>query len=140
MARYLYQGRYNDDGCRGIVAEGGSGREAETRELFAMLGGEVETYLFAVGPDFDFVIIAEMPDTVAGPEPVDLPDPRPGTGQLVLDVRACGICGSDLHEFEADTMSTYATPVVSGHEFRGVVRRVGEGVDTVSVGQRVAVE
>lgn len=64
MARYLYQGRYNDDGCRGIVAEGGSGREAETRELFAMLGGEVETYLFAVGPDFDFVIIAEMPDTV----------------------------------------------------------------------------
>ena len=53
MARYLYQGRYNDDGCRGIVAEGGSGREAETVELFAMLGGEVETYLFAVGPDFD---------------------------------------------------------------------------------------
>ena len=28
---------------------------------------------------------------------VDLPDPRPGEGQLVLDVRACGICGSDLH-------------------------------------------
>ncbi|MFZ4372457.1 MAG: alcohol dehydrogenase, partial [Mycobacterium sp.] len=28
---------------------------------------------------------------------VDLPDPRPGADQLVLDVRACGICGSDLH-------------------------------------------
>ena len=65
MARYLYLGRYNGDGCRGVVAEGGSGRESETRELFSALGGRVETYQFAVGPDFDFVIIAEMPDTAA---------------------------------------------------------------------------
>lgn len=62
MPHYLYLGRYTDQGCAGIVAEGGSRREADTRRVFEQLGGRVDTYLFAVGPDFDFVIIAEMPD------------------------------------------------------------------------------
>ena len=71
---------------------------------------------------------------------IDVPVPDCPPGSVELDVEWCGICGSDLHEFEADTMSTYATPVVIGHEFSGVVSRVGEGVDSVRVGQRVAVE
>ena len=65
MPRYLYLGRYTGDGVSGVMAEGGTGREAETRAAFERVGGRVETYLFAVGPDLDFVIIAEMPDTVA---------------------------------------------------------------------------
>ena len=65
---------------------------------------------------------------------VDLPDPRPGADQLVLDVRACGICGSDLHAKDhadelTDVMAEIGyrdfmrgdTPTVMGHEFCGVI-------------------
>ena len=65
---------------------------------------------------------------------VDLPDPRPGEGQLVLEVRACGICGSDLHAKDhadelTEVMATMGypdfmrgdTPTVMGHEFSGVI-------------------
>lgn len=69
---------------------------------------------------------------------VDLPDPRPGGGQLVLDVAACGICGSDLHAKDhadelADVLAGVgyddcirrSTPTVMGHEFSGVVAERG---------------
>lgn len=69
---------------------------------------------------------------------VDVPDPRPIEGQLVLDVRACGICGSDLHAKDhADdltgVMSTLGYPdfmrgdtaTVMGHEFSGVITERG---------------
>ncbi len=65
---------------------------------------------------------------------VDLPDPRPAEGQLVLDVRACGICGSDLHaRNHADDLKEVMaevgypdfmrgdTATVMGHEFAGVI-------------------
>lgn len=65
MPRYMYLGQYNAEGIQGVVAEGGSSREAETRALFERVGARIETYLFAVGADFDFLIIAEAPDTVA---------------------------------------------------------------------------
>ena len=67
-------------------------------------------------------------------ELVERPTPRPGPGQLLLDVHACGICGSDLHarahadEFAAtvaevgyDGMFRSTQPTVMGHEFAGVV-------------------
>lgn len=69
---------------------------------------------------------------------VDLPDPRPAEGQLVLDVRACGICGSDLHAKDhadelTEVMATMGypdfmrgdTPTVMGHEFAGVITERG---------------
>ena len=72
---------------------------------------------------------------------VDLPDPRPGEGQLVLDVHACGICGSDLHAKDhADELTDVMveigyrdfmrgdTPTVMGHEFAGVIAERGSKV------------
>lgn len=69
---------------------------------------------------------------------VDLPDPRPVEGQLVLDVRACGICGSDLHAKDhADDLTGVMakvgypdfmrtdTATVMGHEFAGVIAERG---------------
>ncbi|AFM19790.1 theronine dehydrogenase-like Zn-dependent dehydrogenase [Mycolicibacterium chubuense NBB4] len=71
-------------------------------------------------------------------EVVDLPDPRPAEGQLVLEVLRCGICGSDLHAKDhADELTEVMaeggysdfmrsdTPVVMGHEFCGVVAERG---------------
>lgn len=69
---------------------------------------------------------------------VDLQDPRPAEGQLVLDVRACGICGSDLHaRNHADDLTEVMagvgypdfmrgdTATVMGHEFAGVISERG---------------
>lgn len=69
---------------------------------------------------------------------VDLPDPRASEGQLILDVRACGICGSDLHAKDhadelTDVMHSVGypdfmrreTPTVMGHEFCGVITERG---------------
>ncbi len=68
----------------------------------------------------------------------DLPQPRPDPGQILLAVRAAGICGTDLHIYHDE----YPTqpPVILGHELAGEVAAIGEGVTRVSVGDRVTTE
>ena len=80
--------------------------------------------------------------------PDDIPDPGPpGEGEVLLRVRSVGICGSDLHTYcdgrigETDVKS----PLVLGHEFSGVVERVGPGAldgggELLDEGMRVAVD
>ncbi len=68
----------------------------------------------------------------------DAPVSAPGAGEVLLRVRACGICGSDLHLYRGDFP---ALPAISpGHEFAGEVTEVGEGVQGFASGQRVVVE
>ena len=64
----------------------------------------------------------------------NIPIPQPGPGQVLVEVKACGICGSDIHAVKADW-----TPenIVMGHEFSGVVAAIGEGVKGCRVGDRV---
>lgn len=69
-------------------------------------------------------------------ELTSLPDPAPGPGQVVVDTRACGVCGSDVFLQKGGFSSTM--PIVPGHEAAGVVSEVGPGVDTVKAGQPVA--
>lgn len=75
-----------------------------------------------------------------------LPDPSPGADDVVIRVRACGICGSDFHfvESDADGYMLYPglvrTPVVTGHEFAGVVEAVGPAVKDFAPGDRVCAE
>lgn len=54
-----------------------------------------------------------------------LPDPEPGPNELVLKVRNCGICGSDLHMTEPTSMIPIRRGSVMGHEFAGEVAAVG---------------
>lgn len=64
--------------------------------------------------------------------------PRPAAGEVLVRVRVCGICGSDLHFYHGQFPSL---PTISpGHEFAGEVAEVGEGVTGFAAGQRVAVE
>ncbi|MEK7246863.1 MAG: alcohol dehydrogenase catalytic domain-containing protein [Chloroflexota bacterium] len=64
--------------------------------------------------------------------------PKPAPGEVLLRVRACGICGTDLHFYEGDfPMSPNISP---GHEFAGEVAELGEGVTGFTLGDRVAVE
>ena len=64
--------------------------------------------------------------------------PEPGPGQLLLAVRACGVCRTDLHVVDGD-LTDGAMPVVPGHEIVGRVLAVGDGVEDVAEGQRMGV-
>jgi threonine dehydrogenase-like Zn-dependent dehydrogenase len=78
--------------------------------------------------------VAKGPRAIAV-ERVDRPEPE--AGAVRVRVRACGICGSDLHFFELGLLPPGTTP---GHEIAGVVDAVGPGVTTASPGDAVAVE
>ena len=66
----------------------------------------------------------------------DREKPTAGRGELVLRVKACGICGSDLHAVSAVNANTYRDGVVMGHEFCGEVAEIGAGVEGWSLGDR----
>lgn len=75
---------------------------------------------------------------VGGVELREVPDPVAGPGEVVLDVIAGGICGTDLH-IVADEFP-YWPPVVLGHEILGRVAEVGDGVSGDLVGRRVVAQ
>jgi len=64
--------------------------------------------------------------------------PRPGAGQMLIRVEACGVCRTDLHLVDGELPSPML-PVIPGHEIVGRVAALGEGVVGFAVGQRVGV-
>jgi propanol-preferring alcohol dehydrogenase len=68
---------------------------------------------------------------------VTRPMPRPGPGELLVEVSACGVCRTDLHVADGDIPARY--PIIPGHEVVGRVRALGAGVSGFSLGQRVGV-
>lgn len=81
-------------------------------------------------------MILERPGTPL--RPVEREVPRPGVGQILLKVRACGVCRTDLHVVEGD-LPDPKLPLIPGHEIVGEVVGLGEGVDQFLTGQRVGV-
>jgi 2-desacetyl-2-hydroxyethyl bacteriochlorophyllide A dehydrogenase len=69
----------------------------------------------------------------------EIPDPRPGPGEVLVRVRAAGICGSDLHGYR-EPRADLRYPLRSGHELSGEVAALGRDVVGLVVGQRVAIE
>jgi 2-desacetyl-2-hydroxyethyl bacteriochlorophyllide A dehydrogenase len=69
---------------------------------------------------------------------ITVDDPVPGPRDVVVEVAACGICGTDLHILEGEFAPSL--PIIPGHEFAGVVVATGSEVSEVSAGQRVAVD
>lgn len=70
-------------------------------------------------------------------EIVELAEPEPGPGQVLVEVAAVGICGTDLHIREGQVAPHF--PIIAGHEFSGVVRATGTG-SRLHVGVKVAVD
>lgn len=66
----------------------------------------------------------------------DYPTPEPSDDQVLVKVKAAGICGSDIPRVLGDGAHFY--PIILGHEFSGEIVSVGSSVKTVSVGDRVA--
>jgi len=78
-------------------------------------------------------LVLTEPGTLA---PQRLPVPEPGSGELLVRVRATGVCGSDLAVYRG-THPYKRAPIVLGHELAGTVERVGAGVTGFAAGDRV---
>jgi len=70
--------------------------------------------------------------------PAELPEPEPAAGQVQIEVRACGVCRTDLHILDGE-LAEPKLPLVMGHQIVGVVRAVGEGGERFAAGDRVGV-
>ena len=68
----------------------------------------------------------------------DLPVPRPGPGQVLIEVLACGVCRTDLHVVDGD-LEHPKLPIIPGHEIVGQVVAIGDGVEGIAAGMRVGV-
>jgi threonine dehydrogenase-like Zn-dependent dehydrogenase len=72
-----------------------------------------------------------------------VPRPTPGPNELLVAVRACGICGSDLHTYRYGIFEDLGRTIeghegrLMGHEFAGVVAEVGSGISGVKAGDRL---
>src|SRR2546430_16149854 len=71
-------------------------------------------------------------------EPLDHPVPSPAAGEVLVKVRGCGVCRTDLHIVDGE-LPDPKIPIVPGHEIVGVVERVGAGVVDLAAGMRVGV-
>jgi len=79
----------------------------------------------------------------------DIPEPKPGLGEVKLQIRTCGICGSDIHEFKNGPFlipvkphpltQKSGGPMILGHEFSAVVVESGSGARRFLPGERVTV-
>jgi len=83
---------------------------------------------------------------LASPAPIEsaplraaeLPDPEPAAGELLVRVRACGVCHTDLHVAEGD-LTPAKLPIIPGHEVVGVVEKLGAGASGFKIGDRVGI-
>lgn len=67
--------------------------------------------------------------------------PIPTANEVVIQVKACGVCGTDVHIYDGQPGSADVTkPTVLGHEFSGQITAVGSGVKNLKVGDRVTVD
>jgi alcohol dehydrogenase, propanol-preferring len=69
---------------------------------------------------------------------VQLSVPKPGRGQVLLRVRCCGVCRTDLHIVDGE-LTRPKLPLILGHQIVGTVEQLGAGVDALVPGQRVGV-
>ena len=65
----------------------------------------------------------------------DMPDPAPGPGEVLIRMKGCGVCHSDLHLIDGDWVD-WGTPlpIIPGHEVTGVVERAGDQVTSLKAG------
>src|ERR671919_2890903 len=68
----------------------------------------------------------------------DVPDPAPGPGEILVEVRACGICRTDLHVVEGE-LPTLRSPLVPGHQVVGRVAARGPDAVRFREGERVGI-
>lgn len=64
MAKFLIQGSYTAEGAKGLIKEGGSGRQAAVQKALEGLGGKLDSFYYTFGAN-DVVLICDIPDTIS---------------------------------------------------------------------------
>lgn len=83
------------------------------------------------------MVLESLKPVEAGPlELRDIPVPEPGKGEILIKVRCCGVCHTDLHVVTGE-LPRRRSPLVPGHEVVGTVVGAGEGAGRFAAGQRV---
>lgn len=75
-------------------------------------------------------------------QPLEIRDvaiPEPGYGEILVKIKACGVCHTDLHAVNGDWPVKPKMPLIPGHEGVGEVYKLGEGVTSLKVGDRVGI-
>ncbi|KAJ3440620.1 l-threonine 3-dehydrogenase [Anaeramoeba flamelloides] len=78
-----------------------------------------------------------------GPQTVkfcEIAVPKPKRGNVLVQVKRCGICGTDLHIYKGEIKSFSQKGIVLGHEISGVVSQLGNEVEDFEIGTRVAID
>ena len=81
---------------------------------------------------------AVVPQLGAPLEIREVPVPQPGPGQVLVRIEASGLCHTDIHAARGDWPVKPKIPLIPGHEGVGSIESLGDGVDTLAVGDRVA--
>lgn len=68
----------------------------------------------------------------------EVEDPAPGPGEVVVSIKAAGLCGTDLHIAWEQSFPVVRSPIILGHEGSGVIEALGEGVAGWKIGERVS--
>ena len=68
----------------------------------------------------------------------ELPDRQPGQGQIKVDIRACGVCRTDLHVVDGE-LPNQRLPIIPGHEIVGRITAIGPDVEGLRMGERVGI-
>ncbi|MEZ5275146.1 MAG: galactitol-1-phosphate 5-dehydrogenase [Opitutaceae bacterium] len=69
----------------------------------------------------------------------EVPEPVPGPGEVLIEVAACGICGSDIHGYDGNS-GRRLPPIIMGHECAGTIAALGKGTTGWAVGDRVTMD
>ncbi|MCP4294810.1 MAG: alcohol dehydrogenase catalytic domain-containing protein [Proteobacteria bacterium] len=72
-------------------------------------------------------------------EIVDVPLPKPESKEVLIKIKAAGICGSDVLFYQA-SLTHCIPPVILGHEFSGEIVEIGNQVEHYKIGDRVVSE
>lgn len=70
----------------------------------------------------------------------DGPVPTPAPGQVLIEIKTAGLCGSDIHIYHWSINFAMRPPMIIGHEFSGEIVEIGEGVTGWKIGDRVTAE
>lgn len=85
------------------------------------------------------MVLNQTADVSSSPlQLLDRPIPLPDAGEVLVNVRVCGVCRTDLHVVEGE-LANIKLPVIPGHEAVGIVSQVGAGVTDVQPGDRVGI-
>src|SRR5689334_4685798 len=68
----------------------------------------------------------------------EIPQPQPGPGEVLVRVRACGVCRTDLHVVEGE-LPARKSPVIPGHQVVGTIEAMGPGAGQLASGSRVGI-